>query len=239
MRKITKLSFILFIMVLAVKVNAQLSYGVKGGLNFTNFAFNFAKPSDEPTTQFKPGFHLGGVVSYLFNEMLYFESGLLLSTKGFSYNHEDEVGSGATVEGFDKSTITYLIIPIHVTYNIQKIQISTGPYIGIGLFGKRKYDYVINDGGPDPYKGEETYKFISKVGPNDLKANEIAIKGLDIGWEIGVGYMISDILKINAEFGLGLSNLIPEETDDPNFNPADFKVKNRAVSVGVTYSFGE
>ena len=239
MEKIIKLSLILFIMICVTQVKAQLSYGVKGGLNFTNFSFKFSKQADEPDTQLKPGFHLGAVVSYPLTEMFNIESGLMLSTKGFNYNHEDEIGAGATVSGFDRSTITYLVLPVHITYNINKIQLSTGPYIGTALFGKRKFDYVINDGGPDPNKGEEKYKFISKVGPNDLKDNEIAIKGLDFGWDIGVGYMISDILKINAEFGLGLSNLTPEETDDPNFNPADYKTNNRSISVGVSYYFGE
>ena len=166
------------------------------------------------------------------------ESGLTLTTKGYNYNHEDEIGPGATVSGYDRSTITYLVIPIHISYNIQKLQIFAGPYIGFGIAGKRKFDYIIEDGGPDPYIGEEKYVFMSKVGSNDLKANEIPIKGLDFGLDLGVAYMISDIIRINAEYGIGLTNLTPELTDIPNFIPADYKTSNKAISIGVSYFFG-
>lgn len=238
MKNLIKLSLILVIMIFTTQVNAQLTYGVKAGLNFTNFGFNFAMPADEIDTQFRPGFHLGGIISYSLSDAMGIESGLAISTKGFNYNHKDEIGSGATVSGYDRSTITYLVIPVHVIYNIDKFQISTGPYIGFGLSGKRKFDFTIEDGGPDREFGEEKYVFLSEVGPNDLGNNEIAIKGLDFGWDIGVGYMISDLLSINAEFGLGLTNLTPKITDEPNFDPADYKVKNKAFSVGVSYFFG-
>ncbi len=239
MKNLTKLSLVLAVFVFTTQVNAQLRYGVKGGLNFTNVAFNYAIPADEIDTQLKPGFYLGAVVSYPINDMLNFESGLVLSTKGFNYNHKDEVGSGATVTGYDRSTITYLIIPLHVTYDINQFQIGIGPYVGFGLSGKRKYDYTIQDGGLDRNFGEEKYVFMSKVGPNDVGNNEIPIKGLDVGLDFSVGYMVSDILKINAELGLGLTNLTPEITDEPNFNPADYKTMNRAFSIGVSYFLGE
>ncbi len=239
MKRIIKMTFMISFFLFNINSYGQLNYGIKGGLNLSNFAFNFARQSEAPDTQFKPGIHIGGIVSYNISEMLKVQSGLSISMKGFNYNHKDEIDGEATVSGYDRSTITYLILPIHGEYYFGDFSIMTGPYLGFGLSGKRKYDYVINDGGLDTEKGEEKYRFMSTVGPDDLRDNEIAIKGFDFGWDFGLGYLVTDALQINAEVSLGLVNLTPEMTDEPDFDPKDYKIHNRVISFGVTYFLGK
>ncbi len=244
MTKMTKMFFALLIMVMANQANAQLKFGVKAGLNLTNYGYNYAVPADEPNSNLNIGYHIGGIVNYTISDAFGVEAGLILSTRGASSDLNAGLDAGETVSGFDRTSATYLVIPINVTYTISKFEISTGPYIGIGLFGKNKYDYTVTEGADSfTNKGENAINFGNKIEFSELLSNEnmLPMSALDLGWNIGVGYMISDMLRVNAAYSFGFSNLVPEVTGFPSgvqFNSSDFAYKNRAFTVGVSYFFG-
>jgi hypothetical protein len=104
-----------------------------------------------------------------------------------------------------KTNFGYINIPILAQYNTGGFIIETGPQVGFLISKKLKV-------------GDESVDY-----PDDV------VKGLDISWAIGAGYLMQSGFGVNARFNLGLSNISEDE---------DFKVKNSVIQIGVFYLLG-
>lgn len=95
---------------------AQISYGVKGGLNVASLSFVNESYSSSP----KIGFHLGGFGHYSINEQLGVQAEVFFSTEGS--NWEFVGGSEGAIRH------NQLRIPILVRYKIgEKLFLEAGP----------------------------------------------------------------------------------------------------------------
>lgn len=109
-------------------------------------------------------------------------------------------------EGDGKLNLGYINLPIMAQYNTGGFILETGPQFGFMMSAKMK-------------AGDET---------EDIKDQ---LKGLDLGWGIGVGYQTASGFGVNARYNLGLSNVIDEGSDE-------FKWKNSVIQIGVFYLLG-
>ncbi|MDD2563943.1 MAG: porin family protein [Salinivirgaceae bacterium] len=218
---------------------AQLTYGVKLGLNGNSIHQNYKNSDGESALKMRLGFHLGATVDYAFTDALSFQSGLLYSMKGTKFDLEEGMLPGVSVEGYSRTTLNYLEIPLHVAYKINDFQIYAGPYLAYCLGGKHKWDYKTTVGAISlTSEGDAKIKsFLGKVKSDDLGAGESAVNALDLGLNFGVGYKIGAIL-INAGYSLGMGNLSPK-MDVSGYDRADFKENNRVLSLSVSYFLGQ
>ena len=93
----------------------------------------------------------------------------------------------------------YLQLPIIAKYHItDAIAVELGPQVG----------FLISDNGDKPP--------LNNVNPN----------GVDVGMNIGGGYLLNDTFYFQLRFEAGLSRVLD-----------NFDLKNRAVSVGASYFF--
>ncbi|WDF58921.1 porin family protein [Flavobacterium sp. KACC 22758] len=103
----------------------QTRFGVKGGLNLSNWA-----GGDVSDTKALVGFHVGGFAEIKIIEKLAIQPELLFSTQGTKFD------GGAFFGDFDVKT-NYLNIPVLAKYYIvEKFSVEAGPQLGILLSAK-------------------------------------------------------------------------------------------------------
>jgi hypothetical protein len=104
--------------------NAQISYGVKGGLNVANIG-----GEDVDDNKAKLGFHLGGFVNVPVAERISVQPELVFSAQG------------AKFEGDSKYNLDYLNVPVLARYTIPSgFFAETGPQLGFLVSAKAKND---------------------------------------------------------------------------------------------------
>ncbi len=217
----------------SMQTQAQMKFGIKAGLNINNISQNFKESDWKFDTKMRLAYTVGAIVDFGLSDALSLQSGLMLSSKGFSYSLEDAWGEG--YEGYDRAIFNYLEVPINFTYKKNDFQIYAGPYLGIGISGKNKWD-VTGDGesDADEYKIKPVF---GEVGEGDIGEDEEAFNALDYGLNFGVGYQVGPIL-INAGYSLGLGNLTPAYEGDDG-DPKDYKISNRVITLSASYFFGK
>ena len=172
-----------------------------------------------------PGFHVGVFYNYELKNTLSFQPEIHFTTKGTVNKYSYDSGFLGVVDSKVELTTYYLDITLNVksTFDLfkNKMYVTLGPVIGIGLAGKYKNSMTL--------MGETTtdsgdIKFGSNADSDDMKR-------LDVGIGAGVGYQIS-----NAQFGInynhGLMNIAANTSNGSIFN-------NRSLNVTIAYTFGE
>jgi hypothetical protein len=76
-----------------------------------------------------------------------------------------------------------------------------------------------------------------------LEDDNMYVKRLDYGVNLGVGYQLGPIL-LNAGASLGLANITPDmsiddDLYDVDFDPDDYKVTTRTITLSATFFFGK
>lgn len=107
---------------------AQLTWNVKAGMNVSNYW------GDDPDTNAKVGFKMGGGLEYAFTDIFSIQPSLFVSTKGAK-------GKGAA-KGF-KTNQVYLETPVMATARFRfqdqmAVVVGAGSYIAYGVGGKTK-----------------------------------------------------------------------------------------------------
>jgi hypothetical protein len=185
------------------------TFGIKGGFNFAKmFAIEDGEIySDE--IGLKPGINFGPTVSFPINDMVSFESGLILNSKGYKITDTDYI---------NKLNIYYVDVPItaKVNYELDDFNVFGvfGPYLGLALAGKYK----------ENYEGDKYTERI-KIGPK----KDDDLKPIDAGITLGAGIGIENV-EFSLNFSLGLSNVI---------NSDYVKFKNRVLGLSIAYKFGD
>ncbi len=222
MKNLSKLIVVVIAFTMTTNLGAQ-NFAVKAGLNFSNMVLEEDGESYYDDIKMRTGFHVGGTVEFSINEMFSFETGLLLSTKGFKISDEEN-WDGETVTYEEKLNLLYIDIPLTPKVSFDagsaKIYAVFGPYMGIGLTGKWKWEAEYNG---ETESDEEDVEW----GSDDENDH---FKRLDFGLTMGAGVEISSF-QIGLTYGLGLAN-ISSYTED------ETKAKNRVLGIQVGYKFG-
>lgn len=222
MKNLLKLLMVVIAFTMATESSAQI-FGVKAGLNLSNILEKDDDDTYSEDYKMNPGFHVGATAEFPITEMLSFETGLLLSTKGYRMS-EEETDGGETYEYKGNINLLYVDIPLtakaYFDVGGAKIYGAFGPYLGLGLSGK--------------YKIEETYMGSTDTEEGDLELGSDEqnddFKSLDFGLAIGAGVEINAI-QIGLSYGLGLANISPYSGDG-------YKVNNRVLGLSVGYRLG-
>ncbi|NOR74788.1 MAG: outer membrane beta-barrel protein [Draconibacterium sp.] len=214
MKNVLKL-LVVVVVISSTSVSLAQTFGVKAGLNLSNMVYKIDDEIYSEEFELNPGFHAGVTAEFPIDDMFSFETGVLLSTKGFKTS-SDEMDPSDIYSSDHKVNILYLDIPLtaKVLYNIGGVEAFGlfGPYIDFGLTGKSKYKST----------DESTEEDIEWGSDKDLKR-------LDLGLVFGVGVEVKSV-EIGVSYNLGLANIAPN--DD-----YDFLAKNKVLAISVGYSF--
>lgn len=174
MKKIIAIAAML--LMTATAMNAQISFGLKGGLNVTSVDFSNLQNNIDPANQC--GFYVGPTVKFSLPVV-----GLGVDGSVFYNQRVSKLSSdNATVES---ETIKHqtLSIPLNLRYQI----VGIGDTGGLFLFTGPQFDFNIGD--KNPIKEAKEWKF----------------KDSDFSWNVGLGVMVLNHLQVNANYNIGLS----------------------------------
>ena len=199
---------------LSLTSKAQVSFGVRAGINFQNINGEDGSGHDYDF-KLRTGFHIGVNAEIPVAPDFYVQPGLLFS------------GKGARVEVVNaddtKYKLTYLEIPINFLYKPAlgpgKLLLGFGPYIGIGVGGK------IKTAGPD-----YTIQYKNDV---DAANGFRTLKRMDFGGNLLAGYELSSKISVQLNAQLGMANLQPKIDG----KKTDAKTKNTGFGFSVGYRF--
>ncbi len=209
MKNFTKLVIVVIALIMTTNASFAQNFGIKAGLNLATMLMKDDDYTYSDDLDMKLGFHLGVTAEFPISEMISFETGLLLTQKGYKFK----------INWFGETwdytfNLNYLEVPLmaKVTYDLGGAILygQFGPYVGFGLTGKYKFD-----------DEEEDVEWGSGVDDD--------IKRLDFGLNAGIGLQVNNI-TIGASYGLGLMNVSPDDEDG-------FKANNRVIGFSVGYRF--
>lgn len=144
---------------------------------------------------------------------IYLDFGMQLSAKGYKNTYgilnQSDVMSSTT-------NINYLIIPVHLGYKVKcsesvSLFANTGPYAGVGLWGKKKF-----------FKNNKKYDSSNKV----FSENEF--NRFDYGWGVNIGMEYAKHFQLTLGGDWGLKNISKAN---------NWKYRNRNFTVSLGYLF--
>ena len=217
-----KVTLLIASIIISLSTFAQLSVGLKGGLNLSNIALqNETSTSSESIT--KAGSATGLLVNYGFNDRFSAQVELLYAQKGANYNY-----SFLATTYDRKVKLNYFEIPILIRYSYgdeNKIQLfaNAGPYIAFRLKAVSELTTTTTILGTTSVRNS-SIDFTDQVHNTDI--------GLTGG--IGVNYAL-ELGKLFAEirYGYGLTNVNKSVTNNVTEHNS-----NLQFSVGFLYPIG-
>ena len=158
-------------LLISYSTEAQVAFGIKGGLNLTTLDVKDPELSYDSRT----GYHAG-----LFLRTRFGNVGLQPELLLFTQRGELE----SSLVGTAQESFTYLSVPLMLKfYPVGGLNIQLGPQFGFLLDGERKYDTVLGSGSEDIteyYKNSDIS--VSLGGGYDFGFG----LGLDVRYNIGV-----------------------------------------------------
>lgn len=206
MKKVFLSLSLLFVM--GAVFGQEVKYGLKAGVNFANQTFSSSGVSLSLSSL--TSFHFQGYVDYGVSPNFSIQPGVGISGKGFKTDG-DVLDFGDAEVGEFKANVMYLDIPVNAVAKFPvgsfgKLFLGAGPYAGIKISDKYTVD------GDDVDTDDETM-----------------FKTADFGMNFLGGVEFSNGLTLNANYGLGLSN-VGKDTGEGS-------IKNKVFSVSVGFLF--
>jgi hypothetical protein len=211
------------IAIATLSANAQIKFGLKGGLNASNIIGDHSLNADENndaafTLQYltKVGYNFGAFVNLPIKGKFSLQPEVMYSFQGakFKATTTDGFGDQTTTDG--QQNLSYIQIPVlaKLTFN-HKFYIQTGPQFGFLAAAKAK-----DNGGS---YGDDKSSFQS----------------FDFAWGIGLGYTMPMGLGFDIRYNLGITSV--DKNTDQNNDGGDgtgLKDHNSNIQIGVLYQFG-
>lgn len=226
-------------------VFSQATYGLKFGMNYSNFKQDVQDSEDKEDFVYKPGINVGFIVNIPLGKIFTLQPSLAFSGKGAWYDLDkwksDDV---VAVDGYQYISVKYLELPVNLAAGLDvgtgQFQLFVGPYIAVGIGGWLNADYTLTFKDGSSFEEDDRFDFIfkNKIKQEDWEDGKGYMKPLDYGVNFGFGYTISRFL-FNIGYSMGLQNLATTiEDPDDDFNNDD-KIFNRTATVSVAILLGK
>jgi len=192
-------------------LNAQISFGVKTGLNLSSINGGFTGEKYESTFSRKgySSILIGVVSEFKISEKFAFQGELLYSQQGnkFEMNQSSPGWDAIIFEQEIKSN--YINIPLIAKYYIKEgFSLEAGPQIGFLLSSKSNWtENWFDEYNPDFYSGSGDIK--------DYKSS------IDYGLNFGLGYKLDNGLNFGIRYYLGLANINNSDSLNNSYSYAD------------------
>ena len=202
-------------------------FGIKAGLNLAN-QFNKDNQKNYGGYLICPGIDIGFSADYPIAKSVSFETGLLISTKGFKYSAQSYLGAWDNLQYYDilaKEYLFYLDIPLTLKFYFNNGETSRiygvfGSYLGIGAGGIEKWKLSNLDDGTVK-SGTDFIKF----GFSD----DSYYKPFDFGVIAGAGVELKQ-LKFELFYEYGLADI-------DSYNEDGDRTTNRVFGISMGYKF--
>jgi len=191
-----------------------LGYGIKAGINIPTY--HYSNDNNDWNNKSTTNFHITAYLDAPVTSMFYIQPGVSLQGKGSELNHTKS-DQGAYTE---TQNTMWIEVPVNAvlkfpTGDAGNFFIGAGPYLAFGISGENKYKYE----GENSTSVQETKFDFDKNGTQ---------KGTDFGVNFLAGYQLNNGLTLGAGYGVGISDIAPDNVD--------YKQNNRVLSFSVGYA---
>lgn len=217
-------------------------FGIKAGVNLAKFhASGDGENNYNDNVKNNLGFNVTAFGDFAVGNNFFIQPGVSLQNKGAKFESTNTLTTGntaVTTVATGKTNLMAVEVPINAVFRIPTgdagaVQISAGPYVGFNISGKDKVESSITTVNNATNPPSTTSS--SSSNDTDLKFGNSTDKdysGMDFGANFGLAYRTNSGFLVGANYGLGLSNLVPK---DSRVN--DNKLTNRVLGFSVGYSF--
>lgn len=203
MKKLFILAFAMFATGVA---NAQ-SFGIKGGLSFSNI---IKTDNSNFSTDYNTGFYAGGFVNIPLVDRLSFQPEVLFSQKGYQSQRTGVLGNGTLTQ-----TTNWIDIPVLAKIEAVKgFSIYLGPQVSFLTKTTNKYDGTFSSSQQTTYENDAD-KFKKSI----------------VGGVLGVGIGLGTSLSLNGRYALDFQ----KNNQDGTSNTPEFK--NQVWQLGLALKF--
>lgn len=193
------------------KVNAQIQYGLKGGLNYVNNEIINTPYEINDNSKYRLAYHVGAFAKIELSKKISFKPELLFSSKGYEISAIENVQPS----GDGNLHLNYINLPLLIGYEFfDKMAINVGPELGYLLSAKAKYD--------------------SKT----IDLEEAWDNKFDFGISTGINYHLDENIALEIRYTHGLSSVIKDimyVNEDGEYLDSDEKFQNRTFQFSVSY----
>lgn len=207
----------------------RVSFLVKGGVNFSNYAASETKlVNDIGDDKSLTGLNLSVLGNYRISNNISLQTGLSFNQKGyvnqfeFEDRNENNEDLGTTSIHKTSQRVSYFELPINAIYNYKKLSFGLGPYLAYAIKATSIFQMSKTIQG---YKANHKIKQDIEIGNNETSI----IKPFDLGLNFLANYELKYGISLGANYGLGFTNasklIFVREG------------KNRVFSVLVGYKF--
>ncbi len=185
-----KLILLAVFAVVSASAFAQLSYGLKGGLNLASLS---NKDLVTENGKMKPSIYVGGFAEYRFSSFIAGSVELVYSRQGISDSFDDEDFGSVK----DRMRLNYLNLPILAKIYLigDQLSLDLGPQVGFMLNAK------------------EWMKADGETGTEDQTD---LFKTVDVSAAMGLSYNIGNII-LQGRYNLGLTDIVKDNDGDKKF----------------------
>ena len=218
------LVLVLAVMVFTFTTKAQISFGLRAGVNLQNINGK-SLTGDDLEYDLKTGFHAGLNVEIPLVAGFYIQPGVLYSSKGAK-------GEDVLTTKEIKWSLSYIEVPVNLLYKPSlgpgKLLLGFGPYVAYAVGGSVKRE--------DQKDGELEYE-------NDVTLAQYSggavigtyyAKRLDVGGNLLFGYEFAKKISVQLNAQLGMANINPKIKDYDNDKS---KRKNTGFGISLGYRF--
>ncbi len=224
---------VIFLLLFATSLQAQIRFGAIGGLNINSVSADFDNGLDVNS---RLGYHAGIIGEYYFAGITGIQTGLIFNTKGYQIDVEETYDEG---DGYQNYRLSYLEIPFNLLIDVSVLQLHIGPYFAFGVNGAYSYDYSYLEVGNVEFsaKGDDDVKFETEIDDDEYNTGDAYVYPYDIGVNIGAGFQAGPLM-LRAQYSLGLVNMIPELRHNSDYR-ADNKMTMNTISFSVGLLIGD
>jgi len=205
---------------------ADARFGLKAGVNLSSYSGTGALDRDYKSNV---GYNVTAFADFGVGNNFFIQPAVSLQNKGTKLESSASVG-GTTATGTFKQDVMAIEVPVNAVFRIPTgdagaFQISAGPYIGFNISGKNKYTGTYTSGTAAASTFTDRDLNFGSETNDDLSS-------IDFGANFGLAYRLNSGISVGANYGLGLSNLVPKDS-----RSNDDKLRNRVLGFSVGYSF--
>lgn len=187
----------------------KAEFGIKGGLNSSNFS------GDTEGMDFKPrvGFNIGAFATIKLSEKVTLQPEILYSTQGAKAENVTADVNGVNYTADIDFNLSYINVPVMFKYYVaDKFNLEAGPQIGFLT------------------SAETSTKVDGFNQTVDQDAKDF-FESVDFGFNVGAGYDFTDKIFAGIRYNIGLSNVLKTQEGDNS------ESQNSVFSLSLGYKF--
>lgn len=199
-----------FTLLYSVKSEAQVTYGVKAGVNFAGLSYKDNNTSE--TSKLIKGLEGGVFVHLPVSGLLFVQPSLMYERKGGRLT--TDIG-GLPVNG--NMRLDYLTLPVDLAVDLKSPGghaswlVGAGPYLAYGIYGN-----AVVTGNNSPYS-DNPFENNATVGGASLKR-------FDAGADVQLDYKMANNVSIGINAELGIANIAANKAGDNPVHNTSFGV---------------